>query len=160
LGFTLGALVLAGYLGWRALQSRAPTTVRNRPAPAPGLRSKPPPIAEQPLAAVAAQPAPSAKLAADGEHAASTGVRVLPFIDQSRGVAVGQDEGLLVVEYDAKDMPPPRVRVGGRELGPAPIATALPGGRHELLLKRGTQTSFRYVVIHPGETRIVEIGAQ
>jgi hypothetical protein len=95
----------------------------------------------------------------DGEHAVPARAHVLPFIDQSRGVAVGQDEGLLVVEYDGKDEPPPRVHVGGRDLGLAPTATALPGGRHELLLKRGTQTSFRYVVIHPGETRIVDIGA-
>jgi hypothetical protein len=83
--------------------------------------------------------------------------RVLPFIDHSRGVSVAQHEGLLVVEYEAGQGPSPSVRVADRELGSAPIATALPEGRHEIVWKRGTHTSFRYVVIRPGETRIVQI---
>jgi hypothetical protein len=81
---------------------------------------------------------------------------VLPFIDRSRGVDVAPDHGLLVVEYEATDAPP-RIRIAGRDLGPAPVATALPAGRHELVLRRNQQTSFRYVVIRAGETRIVQI---
>ena len=76
--------------------------------------------------------------------------RVLPFIDHSRGVPVGDSEGLLVIEYEANRGPSPSVRVGGRDLGRAPIATALPEGRHEIVWKRGTQTSFRYVMIRRG----------
>jgi CheY-like chemotaxis protein len=159
LGFTLVALVFAGYLGWRTLQSRGSEPGPKRPATAAEPRKRLARIAERRGPTAAARPLASSKPAVDGEHAVPARAHVLPFIDQSRGVAVGQDEGLLVVEYDGKDEPPPRVHVGGRDLGLAPTATALPGGRHELLLKRGTQTSFRYVVIHPGETRIVDIGA-
>ena len=83
--------------------------------------------------------------------------RVLPFVDRSRGVSVAPNEGLLVVEFEGAGKAPPRVRIGSRDLGTAPIATALPEGRHELVFKRGTQTSFRYVVIRSGETRIVQI---
>jgi hypothetical protein len=82
--------------------------------------------------------------------------RVLPFIDRRRGVNVAADQGLLVVEYEGEGAPP-RVRAAGRELGAAPIAAALSAGRHEIVLKRDEQTSFRYVVIRVGETRIVEI---
>lgn len=81
--------------------------------------------------------------------------RVLPFIDRSRGVEVGADEGLLVVESDSGENAP-SVRIAGRDIGRAPTAAALPPGRHELVLRRGTQTSFRYVVIRAGETRVVD----
>jgi hypothetical protein len=83
---------------------------------------------------------------------------VLPFVDRSRGVSVGEDQGLLVVEYEGGGPEaPPQVRVAGRDLGPAPVAVALGGGRHEVVLKRGDRTSFRYVVIRAGETRIIGI---
>ena len=80
---------------------------------------------------------------------------MLPFIDRNRGVSVASDEGLLVIEFDGQGRAP-AVRVGGRELGHAPVAVALAGGRHELVLRRAGQTSFRYVVIRAGETRIVD----
>jgi hypothetical protein len=80
---------------------------------------------------------------------------VLPFIDRNRGVEVAPGQGLLVVEYTGSGSAP-SVRIAGRELGRAPIATALAPGRHELLLRRGGQTSFRYVVVRAGETRIVD----
>ena len=81
--------------------------------------------------------------------------RVLGYIDDSRKVAVAQGQGLLVVEYTGTGSGP-SVRVAGRELGRAPTAIALVPGRHELVLRRGGQTSFRYVVIRAGETRIVD----
>ena len=46
--------------------------------------------------------------------------RVLPFIDHSRGVSVGDSEGLLVIEYEASRGPSPSVRVGGRDLWSRP----------------------------------------
>ena len=81
--------------------------------------------------------------------------RVLPFIDRSHGVEVGAEEGLLVVEPGTGGEAT-QVRVGGRDLGDAPIGIALPAGRHELAFRRGQETSFRYLVIRSGETRIVE----
>jgi hypothetical protein len=80
---------------------------------------------------------------------------VLPYIDRNRGVDVPSGQGLLVVQYDGQGSAP-SVRIAGRELGRAPVATALAPGRHELVLRRGGQTSFRYVVIRAGETRVVD----
>jgi hypothetical protein len=80
--------------------------------------------------------------------------RILPFVDHSRGVEVGADQGLLVLEYHGTD-PAPSVRVGARELGRPPLAVALPPGRHELVVRAGKSTSFRYLIVRAGETRIV-----
>lgn len=85
--------------------------------------------------------------------------RVLPNIDASRGVAVPEGQGLLVVEPGAKlaKNDRPRVKIGGEDRGVIPLAIALTAGRHELVLVRGASTSFRYLVIRAGETRIVTI---
>jgi hypothetical protein len=85
--------------------------------------------------------------------------RVLPSIDTARGVAVAPGQGLLVVEPGAKlkKADRPRVKIGGQDRGVIPIAVALHPGRHELVLVRGASTSFRYLVIRAGETRIVTI---
>jgi hypothetical protein len=86
---------------------------------------------------------------------------VLPYIDTARGVSVASGEGLLVIEADATDATDaPEVQVGDRKLGRPPIAIALPPGRHELLLRRGAGTSFRYVILREGETRVVSAGAR
>ena len=45
----------------------------------------------------------------------------------------------------------------GEDRGVIPIAVALHPGRHELVLVRGASTSFRYLVIRAGETRVVTI---
>jgi hypothetical protein len=82
--------------------------------------------------------------------------RVLPFVDHTRGVEVGDDQGLLVLEYHGTD-PAPSVRVGERELGKPPLAVALPVGRHELVVRAGKSTSFRYLIVRAGETRIVSL---
>jgi hypothetical protein len=87
----------------------------------------------------------------------SESARVLPFVDRSRGVQVEDDQGLLVVEGEA-DGPPPRVLIDGRSFGGAPISVALAGGRHEIRLRQGDRSSVRYVVMRPGETRILELG--
>lgn len=82
--------------------------------------------------------------------------RVLPYIDQSRNTPVPDGQGLLVVEANP-EVPNGRVRVGGRDLGVAPISSALPAGRHEVIFQRGDDSSFRYLVIRGGETRIVQV---
>jgi hypothetical protein len=81
---------------------------------------------------------------------------VLPYIDESRGTKVPAGEGLLVVEANPQ-VPNARVRVGDRDLGAAPISTALAPGRHEVIFQRGDESSFRYLVIRGGETRIVQV---
>ncbi len=159
----LGALTLLGlaavaYFGVRLAQPSLslagahvvlprPSVPEATPVPA-GVRDAPPAEPAQTARAQPAAPAPEQGLPV---------ARALPFVDQSRGVEVAEDQGLLVVEDDRPGGVPPKVRVDGRELGPATVATALAGGRHEIVLKSGDQTSFRYVVIRPGETRIVEI---
>jgi DNA-binding response OmpR family regulator len=158
LAFVLAALMFLGFVGWRVLQSRAPAQRAHMTAVASGgpgdVGTAEPATALPPNAGAGAETA-QAGAAATSDTVLGFG-RVLPFIDRSRGVAVAAEEGLLVVEFEAAG-PPPRVRVGGRDLGTAPIAAALSAGRHEIVLKRGQQTSFRYVVIRSGETRIVQI---
>jgi DNA-binding response OmpR family regulator len=158
LAFVLAALMFLGFVGWRVLQSRAPAQRAHMTAVTsggPGLVGTAEPATALPPNAGAAAETAQAGAAATSDTVLGFG-RVLPFIDRSRGVSVAAEEGLLVVEYEAAGAPP-RVRVGGRDLGTAPIAAALPAGRHEIVLKRGEQTSFRYVVIRSGETRIVQI---
>jgi hypothetical protein len=155
-------MMFVGFMGWRALQARAP-----RAEPSVTASASPSTEASEHVERAATPPVQGAGSSAQavqaggGTQAVATDAvqgfgRVLPFIDRSRGVPVAPDQGLLVVEYEAAG-PPPRIRIGDRELGPAPVAAALPAGRHELVLKRDAQTSFRYVVIRSGETRIVQV---
>jgi len=82
--------------------------------------------------------------------------RLLPFIDHSRGIEVPAGQGLLVVEGRAGEPTPYRIRVGDRELGATPVGVALPEGRYEVVFRRGEESSFRYLLIRGGETRIVD----
>ncbi|HMI92047.1 MAG TPA: response regulator [Polyangiales bacterium] len=136
-----------------------PAAVSARATPAPEAVADPSAPGEQPTAEPSpAEPELSAKPQQTELEAieVSPGYgRVLPFIDPNRGVDVNPGQGLFVVEYTGGGSAP-SVRIAGRELGRAPVATALSPGRHELLLRRGGQTSFRYVVIRAGETRIVD----
>jgi hypothetical protein len=148
-------LVAIGFFGWRAMQPRAQQDRGERgvAAAARAPRTQPastPPPSTSPV--VGATPAAAAKA-----PAASNGLgRTLPFIDHSRNVAVGADQGLLVVEYDGSGGAP-RVSVAGRDLGSAPLAAALPAGRHELTLKSGDSTRVRYFLLRAGETQIVQL---
>ncbi len=83
---------------------------------------------------------------------------MLPYIDQKRGVAVGSGEGLLVVEYEGTGQAP-KLRVAEHDLGVPPTAAALAAGRHELVIRQGDRTSFRYFLVRSGETRIVTLSA-
>jgi hypothetical protein len=150
---TLAALVFAGFVLWRGLRSESPPPPARPPVASaePGLASRVAP-AVQTEQAEQAEPAETET----GPRAELGFGRVLPFIDRSRDIEVKQGEGLLVVEYEAGGTPP-EVQVAGRDPGPAPTQVALAPGRHELVLKRGERSSFRYLVIRAGETRIVDV---
>jgi hypothetical protein len=80
----------------------------------------------------------------------------LPYIDESRGVAVPEGQGLLVIEHVSKE-PPPSVAVDGRELGVPPIAIALDAARHELTVRSNLDAVVRTLVVSAGQTRIVTL---
>jgi CheY-like chemotaxis protein len=160
---TLAALVAIGYLGWQKLEPYTrlgvhpqinATTVRQA--------STQPALAEAPVATRAkapAEPSASSKLETtvqSGNDPSPTMGRILPYVDEGRGVAVGPEQGLLVVEYTGT-APLPSIRIGGRELGRPPIAVALDAGRHELVVHRNREASFRYLIVRAGETRIITL---
>jgi hypothetical protein len=70
-------------------------------------------------------------------------------------VSVAEGEGLLVVELPASGVPT-EVQIGERELGNTPVRLALPEGRHELVFRRGDETSYRYLYLRAGQTRVVQ----
>jgi DNA-binding response OmpR family regulator len=151
---TLLALAAFGFFAVRLGQNRAPEArVTDTVAPAARPSAAPSGGASGATSLVEGE----AHVAAEPSGDAPGAPRVLPFIDRSRGIAVAENQGLLVVEVEGSPGPPPSVRVGERELGPAPVALALPAGRHEVTLRRGAQTSFRYVLVRAGETRILEL---
>jgi hypothetical protein len=160
LALTLSALVAAGFFGWRMLRVRWPRSATTMSALSTATHAGTVP-AGAPASSVASPGADTAPVLQERQRADAGllpqgSTRALPYIDRSYGVAVPPEQGLLVVELTAP-VTAPQVRVGGRDLGKAPIAIALPGGRHELMLKRGEHTSFRYVVLRPGETRVFQV---
>jgi hypothetical protein len=159
LAMVLAALMFAGFAGWRMLQTREPGARASVTARATGAVT-PQDVARTQTSASLAGAGASTEPARAGAIAPSDAVsgfgRVLPFIDRNRGVSVAAEQGLLVVESEVAGAAP-RVRIGGRDLGMAPIAVALLPGRHELVLNRDGRTSFRYVVVRAGETLIVQI---
>ncbi|HET6339521.1 MAG TPA: response regulator [Polyangiales bacterium] len=155
---TLTVLAAVGYFGW---QQFILTPEQAQPAQTRVEAAKKPPetIPTKPQAqAPAKTPEPSAApLPAQPTIQNTQFGKVLPFVDASRGVAVAPDQGLLVIEFQAGADPAPYVRVGSRELGKPPLAVALPAGRHELVVRTGKSTSFRYLIVRAGETRIVSV---
>jgi hypothetical protein len=165
------AVVAVGYGGYSALQ-RIPRTERSdsvasdssgaqddvvvndalAPVETPAVES--PPQAKT-IALPAVPPSPTVLSPGVTERDVGFG-RVLPYIDQSRGTAVREGEGLLVVEVNPEGSKA-RIRIGDRDLGTAPVSAALPAGRHEVIFQRGDESSFRYLVIRAGETRIVQV---
>jgi hypothetical protein len=162
---TLAALVAIGYLGWQRLE---PHTRLGAPRSAPRAASalaqtQPTPAPAPPVVMPASEPtsepqSPAALetvVQSDPDPNVSIG-RVLSYVDQGRGVAVGPEQGLVVVEYAGTE-PPPRIRIGGRELGRPPIAVALDSGRHELVMHQHGESSSRYVTVRAGETRVITL---
>ena len=175
----LVALAVLAYAGWLGLGTRrapdpfGPWSDANQLAPGPRAPIAPP--SEEGLAVADTVPVGPAEDEEDDEDdaprdrapgsalprtqpTAQAAVRigkVLPYIDSARGVAVGADQGLLVVEASPAGAAT-RVRVAGRDLGPPPIAIALAVGRYEVVTQRGRDASFRYVLVGKGETRILD----
>lgn len=66
------------------------------------------------------------------------------------GIEVASGQGVLQVE--GGDV---QIDIGQRSLGSPPVSVALPEGRHELAIRRGGRTSFRFVHVRAGHTRTV-----
>lgn len=165
------ALVAIGYVGWSWARPKGVAsneTIEQVIAPAPHAPAQPPVIPPVIPAVVAAKaiapgsPAGAAAKPSDDTSASETVEfgRVLPFIDttrpSTRNITVAPTQGLLVIEADPGSEPT-RVKIAGKDRGAAPLALALDPGRHELTLLRASGTSFRYLVIRTGETRVVSI---
>jgi CheY-like chemotaxis protein len=69
-------------------------------------------------------------------------------------VSVPKGHGLVVVEAPA-DGAGADVFIGSENLGKTPISKALPPGRAEITLVRGSEKKFRYVFVEPGVTRVL-----
>jgi len=155
---TVAALVVIGYLGWQKLE---PHTRLGALQPVAAVAT---PAATAPVVTAVTQPDPASapvhsKLETSVQSGTDPGLsmgRILPYIDEGRGVAVGPEQGLLVVEYVGA-APFPSIRIGGRELGRPPIAVALDAGRHELVVHQNREASFRYLIVRAGETRIISL---
>ncbi|MFW6086572.1 MAG: hypothetical protein ACODAG_05150, partial [Myxococcota bacterium] len=78
-----------------------------------------------------------------------------PRIDPPAGVDVGEREGLLRVR-PGEVQEDVQVRVDGEPLDRLPAARALPEGRYEIEFRRGAESSYRYIYLQSGHTRIVE----
>jgi hypothetical protein len=154
---TLAALVALGYFGWQRLEPRTRlglgTATRTSAAK---LNSAP--LSTKPSASAMSDPSVTQLETAvhSGTDPTLSLGRILPYLDESRGVAVGPEQGLLVIEYTGKQ-PPPKIRISGRDLGMPPLAVALSAGRHELVLQGHGDSSFRYLIVRAGETRIVSL---
>ncbi|HJL06686.1 MAG TPA: response regulator [Polyangiaceae bacterium LLY-WYZ-15_(1-7)] len=159
LGFA-GWLVLlvvfgvVGYFGWRAFRTPAPPVE----GPAPEAESAAPDAGAASAAAEAAEGAEEVEEAVP-ENALSFGEALPRIVDA--GVAVGEAEGLLLVQESPTGVPTEvAVRAEDeedeRELGPAPVGAPLAEGQYELVFRQGDAERFRYVFVRAGETRVVQ----
>ncbi len=163
-------LLVAVYAGWKLVAVGGTASERSRwPAPlaAGAVEKEPPAIERGSGAATSDRSAPDdeeeveeaadrRQRTGDEEEADVSWGSVLPFIDRSRGVEVGEEQGLLVIESESNG-DDYKVRVNGRNLGRPPVSVALEAGRHELRFKRrGSESSFRFVVVEKGRTRVVQ----
>jgi hypothetical protein len=82
---------------------------------------------------------------------------VLPYIDAARGVSVGHEQGLLVIEYNGEE-PRPNVELDGRILGAPPLAVALGASQHELLVRQEREVASAHpVIVQAGTTRVITL---
>ncbi|MET0388395.1 MAG: hypothetical protein ABW321_20655, partial [Polyangiales bacterium] len=82
--------------------------------------------------------------------------KIEPGVDASRGVAVGNDEGLLVIEHSGPE-PSPVIRIDGmRHPGP-PLSLALPVGPHQLTLQSELGESSYTLLVRSGTTRVIAL---
>jgi hypothetical protein len=141
LGLTLAALGALGYMGGRLLEG-PPRRVASSAQPVA-------PVAQ----AAAAGHETSLRSGTDPGLALGT---VLPYIDTSRGVPVGNDEGLVIFEYHGSGSAP-AIEIDRHPLQAPPLALALPASAHELRLQRGDEITLYSLVVRAGETRIISL---
>jgi hypothetical protein len=68
-------------------------------------------------------------------------------------VTVADGEGLLVVE--AGEGAPAIVSVDGVERGRAPLKLPVPAGQHEISIRRGEETRYRFLNLRAAHTHTV-----
>jgi CheY-like chemotaxis protein len=148
----VGVLAVIGFAGvrlWDVTRSQGPREAEAHVPPA----AEPPPTG-------APQAAPDEADGADEEGGSPLAQELaygesIPRIDGTAGVRVGPGDGLLMVRPGpAADGT--RLFIDGDEVGEPPAQRALAAGRHELEFRRGGATSFRYIYLQEGHTRIVE----
>jgi hypothetical protein len=89
------------------------------------------------------------------DPAASLGT-VLPYIDTTRGVPVGTDEGLVIFEYVGA-APPPNLEIDGHSLGILPLSVALDAKPHQLKLQFAGDAILRTLTVRAGETLVITL---
>jgi CheY-like chemotaxis protein len=144
LGVSLAALAALGYLGGMLLEDPS-RLFSSAAAPAPQA------VAQK--SALAEPHETSLRSGTDPGLALGT---VLPYIDTSRGVAVGSDEGLIVFEQRGSE-PVPALEIDRHPLQTPPLALALPANAHQLSLHSGDETLILTLVVRAGETRIITL---
>ena len=143
LGLSLAALAALGYVGGMLLEDPS------------GLLSRRGAPQRQQIAQVAPAAAHETSLRSGTDPGLALGT-VLPYVDTSRGVAVGSDEGLVVIEYRGSGTAPV-LEIDRHALQAPPVALALPAGVHELTLRSGTESTTYSLAVHAGETRIIPL---
>jgi|GEM_PF-2120037 len=142
---TLVASCVLGYLG--ALQLETHPALFGQASESLGSRGL-----DQPL--MAASPTSETSVRS-GLDASGLGT-VLPYIDTTRGVPVGNDEGLVIFEY-VGPLPTPNVEIDGRVLGSPPLSVALSANPHQLKLWFAGQPTTRTLSVRAGETRVITL---
>lgn len=143
---TLAASAVLGYIG--ALQLETHPALFGSGAEAVGARGL-----DQPLMAATPTSETSVRSGLDASYGLGT---VLPYIDTTRGVPVGNDEGLVIFEY-VGPLPTPNVEIDGRVLGSPPLSVALAATPHQLKLWFAGQPTTRTLSVRAGETRVITL---
>jgi hypothetical protein len=159
LGWSLLLILLAvvGFVGWRLVEGAL------TPAPPP----EPEVLPAQDSPDQAGQPAAEGAAAEPREQPTREMLEfgtTLPFIDGGAGVAVPANQGLLVIEAGDGATPAElflrratRETEGtrGQSLGRAPKSLLVDEGSYELTLSRGDETSYRFLYVRRGQTRVI-----
>ncbi|MFW5921045.1 MAG: hypothetical protein ACOCUS_04340, partial [Polyangiales bacterium] len=155
LGWVLLVLVFGvlGFIGWRLYEaSSAPDPVPEPEAETSGDPSSRADEEDEPAQGSEA-PSPDERRALAHELAYG---RTVGDIPADLAVSPAEGEGVLVVEAP-EGAAPTRVRAGERDLGRAPLETALPAGRHELVFERGAEQLYRYLYLRAGTAKYVQL---
>jgi hypothetical protein len=158
-GLLLVLLAAVGFVGWRLVEGALTPAPPTEPEVAP---AEPREATETPT------PTPTKVPAAEAREQPTTDMlefgRTLPFIDAGAQAVVGASQGMLVVEAPSSGPPPElflrratRETEGspGQSLGRAPQSRVVEEGSYELTLRRGDETSYRFLYVRRGQTRVI-----